>query len=538
MMAWRGRVGVLVVLNLGLGVPAAAQVDSQGPTAATSLAADLARHLHELAADSLRARTTPSRALDLTAEYIAAQFQKLGLQPPKWWDTAPRNPWLQWYPIPRQRRFDYAASMITLVTRPSDGRGDEQMTQANFTTTAYFAPDIGVPMVAEGLALSMDAFVSSGSSYAAVVAGPQTAATLEKAELADKLVIYVPPSDLDARGRQAVLAQLYAGSKGVIMVSDEDSTRFAAAVQAARQRFVTVAESFVRDPRGDDRWPWAVVVWPEVVRGALTAAGMDLTQLRAARSSLVREVPLTGGWLQPVADTTAPVQPRTAPNVVALLEGSDSVLKKQIVIISARMDRRGDRPAAADSDGRNADDNAAGAAGLLALAHAFSQPDMRPRRSLLFLGLSGDASEWWGSRFFNTPENRLQFELGRRIDIVANFTLDRIGQPGNDSLTVDGIDDFERAPSPVWLAAAHPELGLVVRNGGSAAQPTGDHFPFVQYAVPSLYFHQALVGGQQAPDIERAARMLQLVFYVSQEFANAPKTLRWTRDTRRAVLGR
>lgn len=49
--------------------------------AATITAADLARHVAVLAADSLHGRPTPRPALEQTARYIAAEFQRLGLRP-------------------------------------------------------------------------------------------------------------------------------------------------------------------------------------------------------------------------------------------------------------------------------------------------------------------------------------------------------------------------------------------------------------------------------------------------------------------------
>src|SRR5215471_15140801 len=44
-------------------------------------AASLRGHLSFIASDLLEGRTTPSRGLDLAAEYIAAQFRRAGLEP-------------------------------------------------------------------------------------------------------------------------------------------------------------------------------------------------------------------------------------------------------------------------------------------------------------------------------------------------------------------------------------------------------------------------------------------------------------------------
>src|ERR1700755_3617618 len=44
-------------------------------------AASLRGHLSFLASDLLEGRATPSRGLDVAAEYIAAQFRRVGLEP-------------------------------------------------------------------------------------------------------------------------------------------------------------------------------------------------------------------------------------------------------------------------------------------------------------------------------------------------------------------------------------------------------------------------------------------------------------------------
>src|SRR5262245_13093488 len=81
-------------------------------------AAELARHIGVLAHDSMRGRATPSRELELAAQHVAAEFQRLGLGASKWeasdWRNDPRirrgeNPWIQRYPIPGQYSLDHAA---------------------------------------------------------------------------------------------------------------------------------------------------------------------------------------------------------------------------------------------------------------------------------------------------------------------------------------------------------------------------------------------------------------------------------------------
>src|ERR1051326_6642962 len=58
---------------------------------------DVIRHIGVIADDSMLGRDTPSRGLDLTAQYIADQFKQLGLTPGGMDGT-----WFQRYRIPPQ----------------------------------------------------------------------------------------------------------------------------------------------------------------------------------------------------------------------------------------------------------------------------------------------------------------------------------------------------------------------------------------------------------------------------------------------------
>src|SRR5260221_6420194 len=129
-----------------------AQTPDSGMSVAVIPAADVAHHLGVLAADSLRSRTTPSHALDLTAQYIADAFERFGLKP------AP-NPeiqqpvWIQRYPVPGQQRVDPIGSTLALMVRllptvPNDQKllpdtVKPQIVNLSLASTAYFSPEVG-----------------------------------------------------------------------------------------------------------------------------------------------------------------------------------------------------------------------------------------------------------------------------------------------------------------------------------------------------------------------------------------------------------
>ena len=108
-------------------------------------------------------------------------------------------------------------------------------------------------------------------------------------------------------------------------------------------------------------------------------------------------------------------------NVVALIEGSDPVLKNEYITIASHLDGAvGTRTVKGDGIYNSADDNASGSAANLAIAELMMSAP-RARRSLIFIWDSGEEQGLWGTRHFvgNPP-----VPLER---IVAHINIDMIG---------------------------------------------------------------------------------------------------------------
>jgi hypothetical protein len=216
----------------------------------------------------------------------------------------------------------------------------------------------------------------------------------------------------------------------------------------------------------------------------------------------------------------------TAPNTVGILEGSDPKLKQEYVVFVAHMDHvgfRSGRGQAADSIYNGAVDNASGTAGVIELAEAFSQPGARPRRSLIFVTVGGEEGGLLGSRHFvKHPPAPIE-------QLVAAVNLDMLAGRRGDTVSVHGGLDSYLGAIVARVDSAHPELRLAVLleegvSGGS------DHTSFREQGVPFLFFHAAareyphyhqVTDSPEKIDAEMAARLLQLVFHVSREAANA-----------------
>jgi hypothetical protein len=180
---------------------------------------------------------------------------------------------------------------------------------------------------------------------------------------------------------------------------------------------------------------WAAHVWLPAIAEVLTAAGFDPAEARTVSTPVVWDLPGVSLKLSPKVKPP-PAGRDMAMNVVGHLRGSDPRLRSQSIVVTAHMDHLGVTPGQADSVYNGADDNASGVAGLIELAKAFSQPGVRPRRSILFVGVSGSAKGFWGSHYwYRAPAP------GRG----AGINLDMIGREASDS--VQRISRSPRGPS-------------------------------------------------------------------------------------------
>src|SRR5690606_22147339 len=91
------------------------------------------------------------------------------------------------------------------------------------------------------------------------------------------------------------------------------------------------------------------------------------------------------------AASLASVEEALAPNVVAVLPGSDPALRSEYVVLSAHLDHVGvGEPVNGDSIYNGADDDASGTSALLEVAEAMAMLPQTPGRSVLFLHVSGE----------------------------------------------------------------------------------------------------------------------------------------------------
>jgi Zn-dependent M28 family amino/carboxypeptidase len=170
-------------------------------------------------------------------------------------------------------------------------------------------------------------------------------------------------------------------------------------------------------------------------------------------------------------------------NVVAKLPGSDPKLKDEYVVFSAHWDHFGiGAPVNGDNIYNGAQDNASGTAGILAMARAAKQVSPAPKRSMLFIAVTGEEQGLLGSEYYaKFPLYPLDKTLA---DINVDDNLSLIGRTSDEIVIGLGASDLDD-----YLRDAAAELGKTLKPDSEPEKGfyyRSDHFNFAKVGVPAL----------------------------------------------------
>jgi Zn-dependent M28 family amino/carboxypeptidase len=328
---------------------------------------------------------------------------------------------------------------------------------------------------------------------------------------------------------------LAAGPSAVWLASDRNDADWAARANAELRR--------QHRSLGDPELLAALVVRDRVLQPELERAGLRLSALRARGSQAVRveEAPALRAAL---AARSRVVDELSAPNVVGILPGTDPALRDEYVVFSAHMDHVGvgTPDASGDSINNGADDDASGTSTVVELAEAFAALEPRPRRSLIFLTVSGEERGLWGSDWFvahpPVPVER----------IVADLNIDMVGRNWADTVVAIGRRHSDLGETLARVNRAHPELGLTAIDDPWPAESfytRSDHYNFARRGVPVLFFFSGTHPDYHRPsdevdliDVDKTARIGRLLFWLGLEVADASARPRWDPQSYRSIVGR
>ena len=469
---------------------------------------DIRRRIGIIADDSMRGRDTPSPELDKVAQYIGRDYRRLGLKP-----GGDRGTFIQRYSIDRVKIV--AESSVAFVHGGGADITFSYGTDFAFVDNTFDSGDYAGDLV--------------------LLSGPLGVALAgDSASLAGKMLIINRPRN---RGElQRVLAWK---PQGIVFVGTAPDSIW-------RRNVERSTRPQLRDPSRLVGPPVLLAVRAASLQPVLARLGQDL--IAAQNATSLEAKPLAGAQLHVHARMQSQDH-SSAPNVVGILEGSDPTLKNEYVVFSAHMDHigvagprgsGGCRAQGADSICNGADDDGSGTVAVVEIAEAFAGLTPRPKRSIIFLNVSGEEKGLWGSEFFsNHPAVPIS-------NIVADLNIDMIGRNWKDTIVAIGKEHSDLGATLNRVGAAHPELNMrpiddIWPNENFYFR--SDHYNFAKKGVPILFFfsgthpdYHQVGDSPDKIDAEKESRVARLIFYLGVDVANSAERPRWNPDSYKRIV--
>lgn len=415
-------------------------------------------HVNFLASDLLEGRGTGARGHEIAAQYVATQYESMGLEP------GADGEWLQ------EITFLKTTANAATVTLARDG-------------AAAITLKLGEDLVTTGDPLSDEKRLEAQLVFAGFGVTAPDQKHDDYADLDTRSKIVVVWSGAPKTFPSAVRAH-YSSSQNKI----ENAARHGAA-----------GLIIVNTPADALRYPWERVVRQSKL------GSMHWLDSRGAPHAVVRGVSFTIGLSQAAAqkllgvDDIEKAQRGPLPwratidldstrervksaNVVGLVRGSDPKLAQEYLVYTAHLDHLGiTDPVNGDSINNGALDNASGSAAILEIARTFASQATRPRRSILFVATTGEEKGLRGADYFaNNPP--VPFE-----SIVGNINVDMILmiRPVR-SVLVLGAETNDLGDLAQQVAR---EMQLDLRPDPTPDEVSfirSDQYPFIKRGIPAI----------------------------------------------------
>ncbi len=474
----------------------------QDPAAANTLLnkalpvdqAAMKAHVMFLASDAMKGREAGSPEFDIAAQYVAAQFYAAGLRP-----AGDAGGYLQHVPLVLYKAADKGEMRWTApgIAAQALVFGEDFVPSANpaKAETSVAAPVVfaGRGIVAPQYGVDDYAGVDVRGKIVAIFSGSPTSFAGEERSYF---------------GSAATKAQLAAarGAVGIVML---DAPR-----AGPRQRPFSALAAGYASPRMTWATPAGVGTSPAPstpVLGTLSQAGATklfagsktpwavIVEQSKVDNARYTAMPLTGTL---AVTTRTGFTPAASSNVVGIVPGSDPKVGKEVVILSAHLDHIGvNARGEGDRINNGALDNAIGIASLIEEAKRFTGSGKPPKRTVMFLAVTGEEKGLVGSDYFvnhpTVPIETIVADVNLDMPVLL-YTFEDMIAFGADRSTLGPI--VARAVNGVGVGLSPdpmPEQGFFVRS---------DHFNFVRKGIPSVFLWPGIKGAGRAPFEEFLAK--------------------------------
>jgi Zn-dependent M28 family amino/carboxypeptidase len=422
----------------------------------------LRAHLEFLADDALEGRAPGTRGGATAARYIAAQFERLGLEP-----AGDGGTWFQRVPIISLTPAP-ALAVTGPVSAPLAWKNDFVMWSMRNDSLV----DVRGDAVFVGYGIVAPEY--GWNDYAGVDAKGKIVVTLvNDPGLRDSTIFRGKILTYYGRWTYKIEEARRQGAAGILLIHTTESATYP---------WTTVLSGWVGPQVRLETPPGSLVVagWLQHDAAArlFRQSGQDLAALTAAAARPgFRAVPL---GIQLDASVRSTIRRSETQNVLGRWPGRGP-LAREAVLIGGHYDHFGiGAPVDGDSIYNGAEDNASGTAGVLAAAEAFVRSGVHTARSIVFIGFAAEESGLLGSQALATNP---PFPLR---DMAAILNLDVLNLYGRTrDFSALGLDQSSLGPTMGRAAAAE---GLKVTTSEEALLQgsyfRSDHFSLARVGVP------------------------------------------------------
>ncbi|GAB3297076.1 hypothetical protein GCM10027511_11490 [Hymenobacter humi] len=479
----------------------------------------LRAHLSVLASDEYEGRETGMKGQHMAAAYVAEQFKNAGLTGPVTTGTEPY-----------QQRFN-----LEQVTWADDASLKVGKTSYKWLVDFYalgdspFAEVTTIKPVFVGYGIEQEGY----SDYQNVdVKGKDLLIALGEPTAADgKALLSADGSPTKWGNDYRAKAQLASqkGARSVFFVSFNPTSNFgkqAARLAPAISRPSTVMANADRPSRAA-----LFFISPAVALQVLGTSDANMQKYLAKINSTKKPVASTFKVKPLQLKAARKRTPLETENALGFIEGTDK--KDEIIVISAHHDHLGIQNGVVFN---GADDDGSGTSAIITMAEAFAQAKKEghgPRRSLLFLSVTGEEKGLFGSEYYskNPVFPLAQTMVDLNVDMIGRTDVEHEGKP--DYVYVIGSDKLASELKVIQEAQnqKYTKLDLDYRFD-DPADPNrfyyrSDHYNFAVNKVPVSFFFNGVhadyhkesdeISKIEFPKMEKRA---QLVFHLAWELAN------------------
>ena len=433
---------------------------------------DIRSALIYLASDSLQGRETTEPGQKKAAEFIVEKFKSFGLKP-----LGDNGTYLQHFPVDVHYISD--SSFVAI-----DGK--YFWNEKDIFVSPFGAADteLTAPVVFAGYGFQNDSY----SDYKAIDVKNKIVMLLDSnppfADTTDPLIrtgLY-KRTNAARHGAAAVLLIVRGGEKGFSKLKQKSGSLLG-------QKTMTL----ISDSKEQTRIALMQMlsVSEKMANEVLKKRHTTVEQLAEKIDS--SKIPASMEINKATVDVKINSEKRMTENVVGMLEGTDPILKKEFVVYSAHYDHLGETPDGVIYHG--ADDNASGTSTVLGIAEAYAKSEIKPRRSIIFLTVTGEEKGLLGSSYFSlhpvVPLGNIVADLNTdmdgRIDTThAKSDSNYVYVIGSKRLSVE-LDSLLVAADSQSVRM-NLDYSYDTDNDPNRFYYRSDHYNFAKKNIPIIFF--------------------------------------------------